>query len=242
MATMKKIMEGWKRYEKEVLSEIGMHDAPRALTVGMSDEAARLTRDAEAAILAKRGMQAQTLIDASYGILKQSRESHPLATAGLEIILGLVPYVGQAIDAADFTDASLRGDKIAMTASAAGFIPIGGDIAKVLARPGVRKALGMGGKEAVAAVAKIVGSDPTLQKQLAQVAAKGAQTGRFLPAAATAQYEIGLKQGEYDFDTPEVASADVSYEEDTTSPSYGEEETQAAQSDTEHEESPTLTI
>ena len=118
---------------------------------------------------------------AAYQVLKKMREDYPLGTAIGEIVAGVVPGVGQMIDMYDFADAAAAKppNEMLMAMAVAGAIPIGGDLAKILKRPAVLKALGMHGKDAFPEVATQI--------------AKAAQIGRGIPGAAKDEYEKQTK-------------------------------------------------
>jgi len=171
MATMKKIMEGWRDYEKEALKEVRYNPygdeirKNQARAQGRPEPKPTTTPIQLPATTAMRALSAGT-----YGALEAARENYPLATAAAEIILGFVPVVGQLIDSADVGAATARGEYGDATIGAIAFIPGLGDAVKILKRPGVRKALTMGTEAAAEAIAKLLKADPGFAQQLKKVA------------------------------------------------------------------------
>jgi len=240
MATMKKIMEGWRSYEKEVLNEqaasyspiqtalgnatrdkemliakVGKENAyailrgdmrytadnredplyhldiltrqrrgdpdldPRfdidPVGTGIPDQYGRGPGDymrtpqqIKTQVANKAALSKPTMTGVIFTALEASREEHPLATAFAEILLGMIPIVGQMIDVADIEGNALQGQYGDAALGAAAFVPILGDAIKIFKRPAVRAALGHGTEAVAGVIAQLIKTDPIVAKQFAK--------------------------------------------------------------------------
>jgi len=121
---MKKLMESWRGYEKEVISEIrpGAARSPRV----------------------EKHTDLSTLLVSTQDDIEKMREENPLGAIAGELALAFTP-AGVAVDVNDLTLALRTGDGLGVALAGIGFIPVGGDAIKIIGR-GLRRALKVGAK------------------------------------------------------------------------------------------------
>ena len=152
MNDMKKLMENWRGYEKEVLSELEdpmqhMEQPKSPITGKPMVYGAGIEKAFDPLIL---------VAGVAQDYIEGLRNENPLAAIAAEIALAFTP-AGVTVDINDLTLALRTGDGLGVALAAIGFIPVAGDSIKIIGRS-LRRALKAGAKLPPGAADDVLGA------------------------------------------------------------------------------------